>query len=156
MFQWNKLIAFHISGHTMKSLFFVIISFALMTACDKQQRSKNSSYQKQSISIQMSEKQPTYLYKVLSMDDWGNTCKTIHLSSMDSDFIHFSTEEQLDKIIEKYWADVSEYVVLKVETAKLPGNLVLEANPGGTNKYYHLYNGAIPLTSIIELKVYKK
>lgn len=99
------------------------------------------------------EENPIYLYKVLSMDDWSKTCETVHLSSMDADFIHLSTEDQLDKIIEKYWAGVSEYIVLKIETAKLPGKLVLEANPGGTNKYYHLYNGSIPLSAIVESKI---
>ncbi len=104
----------------------------------------------------MTEKRPIYLYKVLSMVDWAKSCKTIHLSSMDVDFIHLSTEEQLDKIIKKYWSGASEYIVLKIETAKLSGNLVLEVNPGGTNKYYHLYNGSIPLNAIVELKVHKK
>ncbi len=101
----------------------------------------------------MAETRPTYLYKVLSMDDWAKSCKTIHLSSTDADFIHLATEDQLDRIIEKYWAGVSEYVVLKIETARLLGELVLEANPGGTNKYYHLHNGSIPLSSIVESKV---
>jgi uncharacterized protein (DUF952 family) len=102
--------------------------------------------------VKMKER-PTYLYKVLSMDDWAKSSETVHLSSMDADFIHLSTEDQLDKIIEKYWAGVSGYVVLKIETAKLSGKLVLEANPGGTNKYYHLYNGSIPLNAIVESKI---
>lgn len=96
---------------------------------------------------------PTYLYKVLSVDDWAKSSETVHLSSMDDHFIHLSTEDQLDKIIEKYWAGIPEYVVLKIETAKLPGQLVLEANPGGTNKYYHLYNGSIPLNAIVESEI---
>lgn len=101
------------------------------------------------------EERPTYLYKVLSMDDWEKSSETVHLSSMDANFIHLSTEDQLDKIIEKYWAGVSEFVVLKIEATKLSGNLILEANPGGTNKYYHLYNGSIPLSAIVESKIKK-
>lgn len=140
---------------TITKLVFMATGFVLLASCGGQGEFRK----KQTGSIQveeMTEKRPTYLYKVLSMDDWAKSCKTVHLSSMDADFIHFSTEEQLDKIIEKYWADASEYVVLKIETAKLSGNLVLEANPGGTNKYYHLYNGAIPLIAIMESKVHKK
>lgn len=136
----------------MKNLFFVIVGFAILASCGDHLESKKM----QAGSIQVVEKRPTYLYKVLSMDDWAKSCETVHLSSMDADFIHFSTEDQLDKIIEKYWAGASEYVVLKIETAKLSGNLVLEANPGGTNKYYHLYEGSIPLKAIAELKVHKK
>ncbi len=93
-------------------------------------------------------KKPLFLYKVLSIDDLEKSQESIHLSQMDAEFIHFATEEELPRIIKKYWADVSHYVVLKVEVAKLPGTLVLEANPGGTNKYYHLYNGSIPRAAV--------
>jgi len=109
-------------------------------------------WQKDCVEVPMEER-PDFLYKVLSMDDWAESREIVHLSSMDNAFIHLSTEEQLDKIIEKYWAGASQYVVLKIETAKLSGKLVLEANPGGTNKYYHLYNGTIPLSTIAESKV---
>ncbi len=129
----------------MKNLFFLITGFALMTSCGQQKRTSQAE--------EITENRPTYLYKVLSVDDWAKSCRTVHLSSTDADFIHFSTEDQLDRIIEKYWAGASEYVVLKIETAKLPGKLVLEANPGGTNQYYHLYNGSIPLSAIVELKI---
>jgi peptide deformylase len=98
---------------------------------------------------------PTYLYKILSYRNWQATenRKTVTLSAEDHDFIHLSTEEQLDKIIEKYWSDVPQFVVLKLSTNKLEGDLRLEANPGGTTKYYHLYQGFIPFSSITESKV---
>lgn len=104
---------------------------------------------------QMEQNQPPkYLYKVLSAEDWkaSQNRKKIQLSKMDAEFIHLSTEEQLDRILDKYWSTVPEYVVLKLETAKLPGKLVLEANPGGAQKYYHLYNGSIPLSAVVESK----
>lgn len=101
---------------------------------------------------QIMRKRPTFLYKVLSVEDWAKSQKTVHLAAMDAEFIHFATEDQLPGIIAKYWADVPHYVVLKVETSKLSGDLVFEANPGGTNRYYHLYNGSIPLSSIVEVK----
>ena len=68
---------------------------------------------------------------------------------MDSEFIHLATKEQLGNIIKKYWSGASSYFVLKLETQKLHGKLVFEANPGGTNKYYHLYNGTIPFDAIV-------
>ena len=34
----------------------------------------------------------------------------------------------------------------------LPGKLVLESNPGGKSRYYHLYQGAIPMEAITESK----
>ncbi len=100
--------------------------------------------------IQRSEEQPQYLYKILSVEDWQKSEENIHLSPADSDFIHFATEEQLSKIIAKYWHDVPEFMVLKIETEKLIGHLVYEPNPGGSTNYYHLYEGCIPRDAVVE------
>lgn len=98
---------------------------------------------------------PRYLYKILSLQNWeaSQGKKTLVLSSEDDAFIHLATEEQLPRIAEKFWSQVPEYVILTLETKRLEGNLVLEANPGGTTKYYHLYKGAIPLTAVTESKI---
>lgn len=96
------------------------------------------------------EEHPKYLYKILFLDDWKKGGDSVHLSSADSEFIHFSTEEQLPKIVEKYWGDVPEFMVLKIETKKLIGKLVFETNPGGVTKYYHLYHGSIPRDAVVE------
>jgi len=100
------------------------------------------------------EMTPQYLYKILSTEDWTQSQggQYVKLSKDDSEFIHLSREDQLDRIIEKYWANSQGYVVLKIDVAKLKGTLAFEANPGGTNKYYHLYHGAIPMDSVIEAK----
>lgn len=100
------------------------------------------------------EEKPEYLYKVLSLVDWNNSQSKsfVILSKEDKDFIHLSKQDQLDKIIDKYWSNVPEFVVLKLDTHQLPGNLVYETNPGGTHKYYHLYSGSIPLSAIVEVK----
>lgn len=97
---------------------------------------------------------PNFLYKILSDDNWNQSQgKTdLKLSNLDSVFIHLSTEEQLDRIKNKFWADEKRFYILKLDCKKLKGKLVLESNPGGSNKYYHLYNGSIPLTSIVEIK----
>ena len=100
---------------------------------------------------------PPYLYKIISIEDWkaSKSLKSIRLSQADHDFIHLSREDQLDRILTKYWKDQPGFIVLKLDTSKLPGKLVLEANPGGTNKYYHLYNGSIPLEAIVEVETQK-
>lgn len=89
------------------------------------------------------------------MEHWEQSKdkQNIVLSDMDHDFIHLATEQQVDKIIEKFWHGISTYVVLTVDVKKLPGNLVLESNPGGVTKYYHLYSGAIPQQAVIESKI---
>lgn len=98
---------------------------------------------------------PKYLYKVLSVENWHATqnSSTVELAAEDEAFIHFSTEEQLPRILTKYWADIPQFMVLKIASNELHGELVYEKNPGGAAKYYHLYNGNIPLRSIVEAKL---
>lgn len=99
---------------------------------------------------------PDCLYKILSYHDYQVTesrKENVVLSAADDAFIHFSTGEQLDKIISKYWSSSIPFVVLKIEADKLVGQLVYETNPGGLVKYYHLYNGSIPFEAIIESKI---
>ncbi|MFA6916795.1 MAG: DUF952 domain-containing protein [Parachlamydiales bacterium] len=97
---------------------------------------------------------PAYLYKILSLDNWAGSAASedVALPSDDTQFIHLSTQEQLEKITSKYWKDVPEYILLKLEVSKLKGKLILEANPGGSNKYYHLYDGSIPKDAIVETR----
>lgn len=104
------------------------------------------------------EQTPKYLYKVLTIENWNGSQgqKNLKLASADDDFIHFSKEDQLERITSKFFADIPEYVILKIESAKLPGRMVYETNPGGSAKYYHLYDGFIPLDSIVESKIIKK
>ena len=104
------------------------------------------------------EMTPQYLYKVISVEDWTKSQgkESVKLTDADQDFIHLAREDQLGRIVGKYWDKVPEYVVLKIDTKKLPGKLVFEANPGGENKYYHLYEGSIPLKAVVGSKVIKK
>lgn len=103
------------------------------------------------------EETPQFLYKVLSAKDWEESqkMKIVKLSSADSEFIHLSKFDQLDRVLSKYWADVPEFVVLKIDAKKLVGNLVFEVNPGGVHKYYHLYSGSIPIEAVVDAKVFK-
>lgn len=98
---------------------------------------------------------PDHLYKIVSVEKWNQSTSQSHveLSPMDDNFIHLSTEQQLDRIIQKFWANVSSYVLLTLDPKKLPGKLVCESNPGGSNKYYHLYEGLIPKESIVEMQI---
>ena len=94
---------------------------------------------------------PEFLYKIVSVEQWqaSQFCPVIVLSSMDNDFIHLSSESQLAHVAQKFWQHI-DYVVLKLASNKLNGQLVYETNPGGSNKYYHLYNGSIPLDAVVE------
>jgi uncharacterized protein (DUF952 family) len=95
---------------------------------------------------------PPFLYKILSVQDWEDSQgeQFVELPAEDLDFIHFSREDQLERILSKYWANTPA-VVLRVDVSKLPGDLVFETNPGGSAKYYHLYNGEVPLNAVVEI-----
>jgi uncharacterized protein (DUF952 family) len=97
-----------------------------------------------------------FLYKIISAKDWEDSQqqKKLKLSPMDDKFIHLATEYQIDGILDKYWKNESRFVILKIQTDKLQGKLVFEANPGGINRYFHLYDGYIPFDSIVDGKLY--
>lgn len=96
-------------------------------------------------------KAPEYLYKIVSPEAWekSQTQEFVAPSALDENFIHLATKEQLAHVIQKFWSK-KDYVILKLETKKLVGRLSYETNPGGTNRYYHLYEGKIPLDAVIE------
>ena len=94
---------------------------------------------------------PQYLFRVVSPEEWQKSLQQgyVETSIIDRDFIHLSTKEQLPHILEKFWPE-KKFIILKLDSSKLEGRLVYEANPGGTTKYYHLYEGKIPLEVIVE------
>ncbi len=104
------------------------------------------------------EQLPVYLYKIISVEDWDTSQRgdRLKLPAFDDAFIHLAKEDQLDRIIAKFWGDKSRYVVLKVDPKLFIGRLAYEANPGGTSKFYHLYDGFIPLDAVIKVMIVEK
>lgn len=96
---------------------------------------------------------PQELYKIVTEQQLAESQSQEHLILSDGDkaFIHFSTEEQYPQILKKLASKSDEtYIVLKIETKKLIGEMKFEANPGKQEKYYHLYDGAIPMSAVSE------
>jgi uncharacterized protein (DUF952 family) len=96
---------------------------------------------------------PTFLYKISSLEDWQSSKDrpTLKLNAMDTAFIHLATKEQLARILEKFWANARDAVILQLDVSKLQGRLALERNPGGATEYYHLYDGAIPIEAVVKV-----
>ncbi len=97
---------------------------------------------------------PIYLYKIVSPEFWQQSqeAQTLLLTDQDRDFIHLSRDDQLERIIEKFWnLQGKPYIVLKLDVAALPGTLKFEANRPGGDKCYHLYNGRVPLEAVVEV-----
>jgi len=95
---------------------------------------------------------PHYLYKIVSREEWSQSLQgnALILSPMDDEFIHLAQEDQVDHVAKKFWGG-RDFLTLKLDPNKLEGQLVLEANPGGTTLYYHLYDGSIPLEAVSEV-----
>ena len=98
----------------------------------------------------MSEK---FLYKVVSPKEWQQSQKDgfVQKGVIDTTFIHLATKDQIDRITKKFWAG-KPYLILKLDVSKLVGDLRFEKNPGGQTKFYHLYYGRIPLSSVVETR----
>lgn len=101
----------------------------------------------------MQEQAPKFLYKIVSHEQWGKSLvqNEVVWGLIDKDFIHLATAEQLPQIAKKFWNNM-DYIVLTLDPPKLIGRLVWESNPGGTTKYYHLYEGVIPLEAVVDLR----
>ena len=99
-------------------------------------------------------KKPEYLFKIVTTENWEKSQAVGHIipSAIDSSFIHLSTEEQLPRIANKFFAN-QPHLILKLETKKLIGELKFETNPGGSTKFYHLYNGKIPLEAVVKINL---
>jgi uncharacterized protein (DUF952 family) len=98
------------------------------------------------------EMPPQHLFKILSLGEWKESQGQpyVRLSSYDIHFIHLCTEAQIERIINKFYGNEEQVIIIKLATPKLPGKLVKEKNPGGLMKYYHLYDGSIPMNCIID------
>ena len=99
---------------------------------------------------------PEYLYIIVSPEVWRESSEEgkLVLPSHHDAFIHLAKEDQVSHVTEKFWSG-SDYYLLKIETDQLIGRLVYETNPGGSNRYYHLYHGEIPLEAISEVEFVK-
>jgi len=80
------------------------------------------------------------VYHIVLPEAWAAfTGGLYRASSLDSEgFIHCSFADQLDGVIERYYANLGEIVVLEIETERLMSRLVNE--PSTNNEIYpHIY-----------------
>lgn len=95
---------------------------------------------------------PRYLYKIISKDEWQKSLvqNKIALSPLDDPFIHLAKEDQVAHVVQKFWNN-KDHIILKLKTKKIVGRLIYENNPGGSTKYYHLYDGRIPIEAVEDI-----
>ena len=66
---------------------------------------------------------------------------------LDDGFIHFSSEEQVEGTLKKYYSNQAELILLKVDTLKL-NHLIWEQASDG-NMFPHLYS-TLDLSDVVE------
>jgi uncharacterized protein (DUF952 family) len=76
-----------------------------------------------------------------------------HESLAAEGFIHCSYEDQLGGVIERYYADRDELVILTIDTERLAARLVAEPSTGG-EVYPHIY-GPLNMDAIAKAEIRK-
>ncbi len=135
----------------MRNIFLILVVY-LISACFASSNEVMFGIQEQKmIHVSADSSIPQYLYKIVTPEDWQKSQgqQFVVASSMDSEFIHLATKEQVSSVAQKFWSG-KNYVVLTLDSKKLKGRLVYEANPGRSTKYYHLYDGKIPLSAVVD------
>ena len=144
----------------MKRSIFWLLCLTLFASCgnsyDRDKEVQASKEAKNLIEQKAIQVHPNYsheyLYRIVSPEQWQESLLQNHVinSSIDKDFIHLATEEQLAGIIQKFWNN-KDHIILKLAAKKLTGRLIYETNPGGTTLYYHLYEGNVPIDAVVEV-----
>lgn len=147
----------------MKISIFLVLCLTLLASCGNSnerngeaqvsEKAKNLIEQKE-IQEQQKNPIPGYLYRIVSTEQWQVSLlqNQVVNSSLDKNFIHLATEEQLTHITQKFWNN-KDHIILKLASKKLTGRLIYEVNPGGTTLYYHLYEGNVPLDAVVEVSI---
>ena len=72
-------------------------------------------------------------------------------SLAEEGFIHCSQENQIEGVLQRYFADMHELVKLVIDTDKLNVRFVFEWSPSTSDTFPHIY-GPINLDAVIEVK----
>jgi len=98
------------------------------------------------------------LYHIALRSDWeaatGNgeyTISTRGRSLADEGFIHCSFAEQVDATADRFYADVDDAVVLRIDPRRLTSRIVVEDLAGTGEQFPHVY-GPIPVDAVVEVR----
>ena len=78
----------------------------------------------------------------------AHTASTRGVDLAEEGFIHCSTEQQWRGVVERYYADTSDLVLLHVDEQLLTSPLVYEQLPGAPEPFPHVY-GPINLDAVV-------
>jgi glutathione S-transferase len=97
------------------------------------------------------------LFHVALADDWAAATSrgeyaisTRGRSLAEEGFIHCSFGEQVDATVARFYADVDEAVVLRIDPARLTSRVVVEDLDRTGERFPHVY-GPIPIDAVVEV-----
>jgi uncharacterized protein (DUF952 family) len=101
----------------------------------------------------------TELFHVALAEDWAAagatgeyTTSTRGRSLAEEGFIHCSFAEQVDATAARFYADVDDAVVLRIDPGRLSSRVIVEDLDGTGEPFPHVY-GPIPVSAVIEVRL---
>jgi uncharacterized protein (DUF952 family) len=94
-----------------------------------------------------------FIYHIVLPEVWDETKNKsfYEADSLESEgFIHCSYADQLDGVIERYYADAAKLMILSIDADKLTSTLVSEPSTDG-EPYPHIY-GPINTDAIVDVE----
>jgi uncharacterized protein (DUF952 family) len=98
------------------------------------------------------------LYHIAFRSDWEAAkadgeyaISTRGRSLVDEGFIHCSFAEQVDATADRFYADVDDVVVLRIDPGRLASPVVVEDLDGIGEQFPHVY-GPIPVDAVVEVR----
>ena len=92
-----------------------------------------------------------HIYKIIDKNEWQKVKDEGPYSGSKKDiedgYIHFSSEEQVEGTLKKYYSNQTDIILLKVDTLKLD-NLIWEQASDG-NMFPHLYS-SLDFSNVVE------
>lgn len=67
----------------------------------------------------------------------------------DVGFVHCARAEQVAGVIERFYADVDDLVLLTIDVGRIDAEVVDEPAPGWTELFPHVY-GPIPVAAVVD------
>lgn len=97
-----------------------------------------------------------YIYHICTEDAWNaqsNSDAYIHPSIREEGFIHCSEKQQIEGVLERYFTDQRNLIVLTIDTSKVDVRIQYDKAPNGED-FPHIY-GQLNKDAIIEIRKIK-
>ncbi len=91
------------------------------------------------------------IYHVTTKQDWENALKEgfYEATSLHSEgFIHMSTKDQVQGVLERYYSGVNDLILLHVDESRLTAPLKYEQSPTLQQDFPHVY-GRLNLDAVV-------